>query len=88
MPKTESTHAAYLRENGFTIIPTSRESRRLKRKSPPSFTSVEGLTYATDDTGETWLVSGTRDLSKHGFNNMSARARVMLEAAGLAKKTN
>lgn len=75
-----------LRKLGFKPMPNITFSSDQKASRTPSFTSVGGITYATDNMGQSWGATGTHDLSSLGFRNTSKQSRELLEKMGDLKK--
>lgn len=82
--KTESAHAATLRDLGFSPVdPALTDQIRseivrltgwhlpVKKDQTPTFTRMEHCTLATDDLGQTWTGPLNTDLSFLGFMDMT-----------------
>mgnify|MGYP001567576641 CR=1 FL=1 len=82
----ESKHAAKLRELGFSHMPSIARSKAEKAKYGPTFSAMPEVTFATDETGQSWKAVGSHDLTSLGFKNTSARVRTVSEQLGLRPK--
>jgi hypothetical protein len=93
--QSESRHAPRLRELGFaaidkeislairSILPRrlSRNERRRLRATRyrPWFSMNDTVTYATDDTGQSWAGPGNCNLSDLGFENKTEQSKKSFE---------
>lgn len=92
----EARHAQQLRDLGFTTIDkelslvvrgnlprrlSRNERRQLKKQGyRPWFTMTETLTFATDETGQTWKGPGNTDLTAFGYEDKSESAQTTLRS--------
>jgi hypothetical protein len=85
----ESRFAFELRKLGFREVPDlpiGLLSREEKAKRPPSFTTSGFYTFATDETGQSWMATGTISLAYLGFNDLSHIFARLQQRAGEVRK--